>query len=1041
MTSARILIATNKQTTRESLSKSLATLGYVVGGVFASCEDVFRVAGVECPDLILVDLSLEGEIDGIETGWRIQDELNIPVIYLASDNDVQHLSRANAARSFGYIFEPCSEQQLAAVIETALYRHAQENRLAESENNLKTIVEGPYKELEEQHRFFRQVIDANPNLILVRDRQSRFVLVNEEAAEYFGTTPEELAGKVETDTNFSLEQAERFMEEDRKVMDTLQGVYRSEEEVYFPDGRKRHLQVSKRPLIGPDGKADRVLVVLADSTERVLAEKALQESEKRFRDIAFSTSDWIWEVDHQGRYTHCSERVQDILGYTPGEVIGKTPFDFMPPDEVARASVIFQENFEKQQPIVDLENWNVNREGQMVCLLTNGVPVFSEDGALAGYRGVDKNITERKKSEEALKHSEKHYRELVEKAGIAVLIDDRDGNFSYVNQAFADIFGYTIEGVMQESTATVIHPDDMSIVRRYHEERVSGDKAPLRYIIRGVRKDGEIRHLEVVAVADRSAGPNRGTFAYLWDVTERVQVEEALWVSDTKFRGILERSKDGIILTDEQGLIVDWNQSTEAIIGLSSDDVLGRYIADVLHPLGPPETLTPECYQALDKNFREALEKGRSPMLDQLIEADYRQTNGVSNKAQEMWFSVKTEKGYMLGAIIRDITEIRQAGEALRASEMQYRAVVDDQPGMIYRYRLDGTITFANELCGEFFGKAPEALVGQNLYEMIEQSGAETADNARQQIVCLTPENPVSVHEHEMVNTNGELFWFQWIDRLLLDENDVPLEIQVLGYDLTERKQMEDAVIEAQKLAALGTLAAGMAHEINSPLQVITGTSESLLRRVRQSTLNPDELPDNLERINRSAWRVAQIVRSLLTYARPSAEAAGSHDLNNIVKDTLLLIEHQLRTWSNITVVTELAPDLPSLHCDHEKVSQIILNLLTNARDAMPKGGQITIRTRYDKQDNRVLFEVEDSGHGITEEVRARIFDPFYTTKPVGKGTGLGLSIVRGIVQAHGGEIFVESEVNQGTTISIFLPEVPPSTSSANSPDRYGRYQ
>ena len=185
---------------------------------------------------------------------------------------------------------------------------------------------------------------------------------------------------------------------------------------------------------------------------------------------------------------------------------------------------------------------------------------------------------------------------------------------------------------------------------------------------------------------------------------------------------------------------------------------------------------------------------------------------------------------------------------------------------------------------------------------------------------------------------------------------------------------------------------------------------------------------------------MAQIVRSLLTYARPSAEAAGLHDLNNIVRDTLLLIEHQLLTWSNVMVVTELASDLPSLHCDHEKISQILLNLLTNARDAMPHGGEIKIRTRYDKKEKQVILEVNDSGHGITEEVRARIFDPFYTTKPVGKGTGLGLSIVQGIVQAHGGDIILESEVNQGTTISVLLPEHPPPKLITNRLDRSGRY-
>ena len=240
--------------------------------------------------------------------------------------------------------------------------------------------------------------------------------------------------------------------------------------------------------------------------------------------------------------------------------------------------------------------------------------------------------------------------------------------------------------------------------------------------------------------------------------------------------------------------------------------------------------------------------------------------------------------------------------------------------------------------------------------------------------------------------------------------------------DVTERRAMQARLIASQKLADLGTLAAGVAHEINSPLQVITGVSQSLLDRQRDGRLDADHLARNLEVIHRNGWRCAEIVRSLRTYAYASASEVASHSLNELVKDTLLLIENQVEKMSNISVRTELGQDVPIVACGRNQMAQVLINLLTNAQDAMPDGGEITIATRYEPDEDWVVLEVADNGSGIPPEILPRVFDPFFTTKPVGEGTGLGLSIVDGIVRAHGGEILVDSRERMGTTFSIRLP-------------------
>jgi len=232
-------------------------------------------------------------------------------------------------------------------------------------------------------------------------------------------------------------------------------------------------------------------------------------------------------------------------------------------------------------------------------------------------------------------------------------------------------------------------------------------------------------------------------------------------------------------------------------------------------------------------------------------------------------------------------------------------------------------------------------------------------------------------------------------------------------------------MVVADKLAGLGTLAAGIAHEINSPLQIITGKSESLKRRLERDQLDLDNLDSDLESINRNGWRVARIVRSLLDYAHPISGEIEQFEINALISDTLLLIEHQLRTWSNITVMTDLASDLPPLYCSGEEVSRLLINLLTNARDAMPDGGEVAIRTCRNQADDGIILEIADNGQGIPEEALPNIFNPFFTTKAVGQGTGLGLFIVHGIVQSLGGEISVTSQVDKGTTFTVSLPPDP----------------
>ncbi len=231
-------------------------------------------------------------------------------------------------------------------------------------------------------------------------------------------------------------------------------------------------------------------------------------------------------------------------------------------------------------------------------------------------------------------------------------------------------------------------------------------------------------------------------------------------------------------------------------------------------------------------------------------------------------------------------------------------------------------------------------------------------------------------------------------------------------------------LMATQKLVSLGTLAAGVAHELNSPLQVITGVSETLLIGLgRGIVLDQAALQERLEAIKRNAWRCAEIAGALRTYAQVSTELSEAQDLNALVHDTLLLMEAQLKEQAPVHLEVRLSPGLPPIICDRNSIMQALMILLTNARDAMPRGGEVRVITAFDPDLRRFSLQVQDNGVGIPESARDRIFDPFFTTKPLGQGTGLGLSILSGIVSAHGGTVDVESAPGHGATFTLYFPQ------------------
>jgi signal transduction histidine kinase len=257
-------------------------------------------------------------------------------------------------------------------------------------------------------------------------------------------------------------------------------------------------------------------------------------------------------------------------------------------------------------------------------------------------------------------------------------------------------------------------------------------------------------------------------------------------------------------------------------------------------------------------------------------------------------------------------------------------------------------------------------------------------------------------------------------------------ELRVFSNELEARveqrthqlQQSQEALLASQKLASVGTLASGVVHEVSNPLSTILTAVESLETQLAANKADPETLKVYLPIISRAAWHATRIVQALRTYSRGSAPELAAQNVTEVVQDALLLMGYQLKKWSDIKLETELDADLPDVICDRNQIAQALINLLSNAKDAMPQGGTISLRTRRGPQG--VVIEVADQGMGIAPENVSKIFDPFFTTKPIGEGSGLGLSIVSGILRAHNGTIEVHSDgLGRGTAFTLTLPVAP----------------
>jgi PAS domain S-box-containing protein len=356
---------------------------------------------------------------------------------------------------------------------------------------------------------------------------------------------------------------------------------------------------------------------------------------------------------------------------------------------------------------------------------------------------------------------------------------------------------------------------------------------------------------------------------------------------------------------------------------------------------------------------------------------------------------------------------VRERTRDLSASEEKYRRVFENSKDMLFICDVHGRIRDVNLAGVDLLGlDEREAAIDRNLFE--EWMDPSHAQKVRADILKL---GFVKDMELRLKKAGGEDLVVLFSATAVFGKGEEPLGVEGIVKDITGRRQMELQLLQADKLASLGQLSAGIAHEINNPLGLVLGYT----RLVQKEAGSGEAIGDDLKIIEKHALNCKKIVENLLKFSRATSTTRGLVDLRDLIQDVVQVVANEF-SLKKVAVETHFAPDLPKVEVDPDKIRQVFMNILMNGKQAIDGAGSITVSTSWDRERDRVAVRFADTGSGIPPEIVHKIFDPFFTTKPTGMGTGLGLAVSYGIVKDHDGEIHVESAPGQGAAFIVELP-------------------
>ncbi|MCE3225095.1 MAG: putative Sensor histidine kinase [Nitrospira sp.] len=748
-------------------------------------------------------------------------------------------------------------------------------------------------------------------------------------------------------------------------------------------------------------RADAEAAVLGAVAGQRRAEERMREENMRLEGIVQSAMDALISVDEDQKIILFNQAAERMFRWSAGELVGRS-MDCLIPERFRRTHGEHIRRFGQS----GVTTRKMGALG-MITGLRAGGEEFPIEASISqvGVEGkryftvILRDITERRRLENELAEREGLLRTIIETEPECVKVLNLDGTVQTMNAAgLAMIEAESSQDILGKDVSRLVVSEFRVPFRELIAKAAQGESGLLEFEIMGLK--GGRRWLETHAVPLRGAdGIIVSVLGVTRDTTARKQAEASLRRVQGLFEDIVESSKDAIGYASLDGKFVLANQALAKLTGYSQDELLRMNYGE----------LTPDEYRGLQATaIGRVIETGEPAEF----EREYIRKDGSRVPVALTVFMVKGEDGKPAGlaAIVRDITERKQAEAAMRQSEERYRRLVQVSPDAIFVLRGDA-IMFGNGEGLRLLGATVESqIVGRMLVDFIPVD--ERAVVRRRLSRVAEEQEQVPLFEQALVRLDGSMIEVE-VTVAHYSDQEGPA-ILVVARDITERKRLQAQLRRTERVAELGTVASGMAHEIGTPMNVILGRAEYLMERTKEEPVRK-----GLQTIVTQVERITRVMNQLLAFARRRPVEHRALDLRETIEDNLEIFYERL-SHNNITVETSFAEDCPLVHADADQICQVLINLVMNAIHAMPNGGTMRLVLAPDR--DMVKLTVADTGSGMPQEVIAKVFEPFFTTKEFGKGTGLGLTVVKGIIEEHSGTIHVESEPGKGTVFTIGLP-------------------